>query len=94
MNMSHHRINDVVTVKKSSKFLKIHLPEKASYCLYFNIRFKLKFHAQSVFFWAHELMNSCAYVKNQFLSLLNRAYQSIKTRLRSDIDVINAQIEI
>ena len=55
---------------------------------------KYEFHAQSVFFWAHELMNSCAYVKNQFLSLLNRAYQSIKTRLRSDIDVINAQIEI
>ena len=35
----------------------------------------LKFHAKSVFFWAHELMVSCACVKNQFFSLLNRAHQ-------------------
>ena len=41
---------------------------KSKWNLISEIQWKVKFHAQSVFFWAHEFINSCACVKNQFFS--------------------------
>ena len=42
-----------------------------------------KFCALSVFFWAQKTINLCARLENQFLSLLNRAYQ-IASRSKLD----------